>query len=473
MVKEWTLDIIIAIYQVLVVIVFGFMWRKRRDLVYWFLGLVIHTIGSILLIFQRTHFIIGYLAIIFNLLGVLVIIFSAIFEYNVICLKNTKEKIVQKRERNFLIILITTIFSLGILALILMGYYQLLNIVLSLEIVMCVITTIVTVLVLRIYLKQRTITRLFMYFVFFTSTLTILATVFGYSIAKITGINDNWAWTLSYVLNFIFITLILTTGLAAPIEKRITDSEDNLRTLSEHLEEKVNERTIQLEIANKELESFSYSVSHDLKSPIRSISGFTKAIYDDYSSSMDATGIDFLNRIINNCDKLSELIDDLLNLSRITRFELNLAEVNLSEITKNIANEFQQTYPESHAEFIIQEGVHARCDPILIELVLRNLINNALKFSQKSLNPTIEFASMKQDSKTIFYIKDTGVGFDMQYANKLFNVFQRLHSVSDYEGTGIGLATVSRIIIRHNGKIWAESEVNKGATFYFTLKDGI
>jgi PAS domain S-box-containing protein len=226
----------------------------------------------------------------------------------------------------------------------------------------------------------------------------------------------------------------------------------------------------ELEQVNKELEAFSYSVSHDLRAPLRSIDGFSQALLEDYEDKLDEQGKDYLRRVRAATQRMSQLIDDLLNLSRISRTEMHYEEVNLTAIAKAIAAELQKTQPERQVEFVIGENIVARGDSHLLSIVLDNLLRNAWKFTSKHLHARIEFGTIQQDGRLVYYVRDNGAGFDMNYANKLFTPFQRLHKSTEFEGTGIGLATVQRIIHRHGGSVWAEGEVEKGATFYFTLQ---
>ncbi len=412
--------------------------------------------------FQYQHFIIGYLSISFNLLGTLVIIISSVFEYYRIFLKDQDDETKFKREKKFIIISICLALCLCIITIVLVAVFLKMNVVLAFQIIMTLIITLVTVLVLRVYLKEKTITRLFLFFVFFSSVLMGTTAIIGY-------LDVEWAWALSYVFNFVFITLIMTTGLAAPIEKRITDSEEHLRQLSEDLEQKVEDRTQELKIMNEELEAFSYSVSHDLRTPLRSITGFSNAILEDFSNQLDATGKDYLVRISNSSKRMNQIIDDLLEFSKLSQTELKKEVVDLSSLASIVIVEHQRINPNPQVEFVIEDGLFALSDPVLLRLVLENLISNALKYSSNKPTPKIEFGSQKKDDKMIFFVKDNGVGFDMKYKDKLFEVFQRLHSSTEFSGSGIGLATIKRIIQRHGGEVWAEGEVDKGATFYFTL----
>ncbi|HIH22218.1 TPA: PAS domain S-box protein [Candidatus Micrarchaeota archaeon] len=242
-------------------------------------------------------------------------------------------------------------------------------------------------------------------------------------------------------------------------------AEEELRKQRDHLEY----LTSQLTVSNKELEAFCYSVSHDLRAPLRSINGFCKALMDDYPDKLDTQGKNYLQRVNAASQRMGQLIDDLLNLSRITRSEMHRKTVDLSALAKKIATELQEAQPERQAEFIIAEKLIAYGDPQLLRIALTNLLGNAWKFTRKRPRARIELGVTKHDGKPVYFVRDDGDGFDMAFVNKLFGAFQRLHSTTEFEGTGIGLATVQRIIHRHGGQIWAEGAVDQGATFYFTF----
>ena len=226
---------------------------------------------------------------------------------------------------------------------------------------------------------------------------------------------------------------------------------------------------LELEASNQELESFSYSVSHDLRAPLRGIDGYSQALLEDYGDRLPAEGQTYLQRIRNSAQRMATLIDDLLNLSHVTRTQINPVYVDLTRLAESILSELQRTYPERRVESILTPSLAARGDPRLLQVVLENLLNNAWKYTSKQEQARIEFGGKQEGDETIYFVRDDGAGFDMAYADKLFGAFQRLHTTTEFPGTGIGLATVQRIIHRHGGRIWAEGAVDEGATFFFTL----
>ena len=239
-----------------------------------------------------------------------------------------------------------------------------------------------------------------------------------------------------------------------------------------HLEELISERTLDLEAANRELESFSYSVSHDLRAPLRTIDGFSQILLEDYSPILDDVSKDYLLRVRSGAQRMGQLIDDLLKLSRVSSKGLNKEPVDLSQMAQEITDTLRQSNPERNAAITIAPKLSCHGDKGLIQVVMENLFSNAWKYTQYKKDQTqIEFGLQILGGKPVFYIKDNGAGFDMNYSNKLFGAFQRLHPATDFEGSGIGLATVNRIIQRHGGKVWAEGEPDKGATFYFSLPE--
>ncbi len=240
----------------------------------------------------------------------------------------------------------------------------------------------------------------------------------------------------------------------------------NFLNQQQELEKLVAERTKELEEANKELQAFSYSVSHDLRAPLRAIDGFSLALIEDYQDSLDNTARDYLNRVRSASQKMAQLIDDMLQLSRISRNEMTKQNIDLTELARTIIDDLKQTEPERNIRVSIAEDLTVYGDKSLITIALTNLLSNAWKYTSRNPDAAIELGRNKQTGE--FFVKDNGVGFDMQYAGKLFSAFQRLHG-SDFEGTGIGLATVRRILKRHNGNIRAEAKPDKGACFYFTI----
>lgn len=248
----------------------------------------------------------------------------------------------------------------------------------------------------------------------------------------------------------------------------ITDrkqAEESIQQLNQDLKQ----RAAQLEAANNELEAFSYSVSHDLRAPLRSIDGFSHILIEDYGKQLPAEGINYLERVRAAAQRMAELIDDLLNLARVTRAPLQPKLTNLSAIVESISTTLNEENPERDVTLSVTPDLMANADPHLLKIVLENLLSNAWKFTSKKEKAVIEFGQMKKNNERTFFVRDNGTGFNMAYVNKLFGVFQRLHSVSDFPGTGVGLATVHRIIAIHGGRIWAEAEEGKGATFFFTL----
>lgn len=228
-------------------------------------------------------------------------------------------------------------------------------------------------------------------------------------------------------------------------------------------------KAAELETVNKELEAFTYSVSHDLRSPLRAIHGYTKIILDEYTAKFDESGADMMHSVMRNAKKMGQLIDDLLTFSRTGRKELQKKEINMQELAASILEEVKTTLPPFNTKVNILTLPPANADYSLISQVFVNLISNAIKYSSTKPAPEVTIGATERKNETVYYITDNGVGFDMQYYDKLFGVFQRLHSSEEFEGTGVGLALIKRIITRHGGKIWAEAKPGHGATFYFTL----
>lgn len=261
---------------------------------------------------------------------------------------------------------------------------------------------------------------------------------------------------------FVFVAIILD------ITER-KEAERKLQEYREHLEEMVEERTINLTEVNRELESFCYSVSHDLRSPLRSIDGFSLALLEDYGDKLETDAQDYLGRVRASTQRMGQLIDDLLKLSRVVRSDMKMLNVDMASLARKVERQLCERYPERKVEFIVNENLCANGDSRLLLAMLENLLGNAWKFTAKKDNARVEFGESEQDGRKVYFIRDNGAGFDESYVHKLFEPFQRLHSMQEYEGTGVGLATVQRIIRRHGGDVWAEGKINQGATVYFTL----
>ena len=242
-------------------------------------------------------------------------------------------------------------------------------------------------------------------------------------------------------------------------------AEDDIRNLNGQLVQ----RSAQLEASNKELEAFSYSVSHDLRAPLRGIDGFSQAVLEDYGEKLDESGQSYLHRVRAASQRMSQLIDAMLNLARLTRAEIHSQTFDMSAIVEGILEDLQKMEPERKVKCVVAKNLFATADPQLIRAVLENLLGNAWKFTRQQKNPRIEFGHGQYKGQAAYFVKDNGAGFDMNYAHKLFGAFQRLHAYTEYPGVGVGLATVHRIIQRHGGQIWAEGVIDEGATFHFTL----
>jgi len=249
----------------------------------------------------------------------------------------------------------------------------------------------------------------------------------------------------------------------------LKSAQEKILRLNSELEERVHQRTAALEAANRELEAFSYSVSHDLRAPLRSITGFTEALLQDEAAHLDEKGLSYLRFVRDAGIRMGRLIEDLMDLSRASRATLEVREVDLSALAGSVAHELAQQEPHRAIEISILPRLVSRGDEGLLRIALENLLGNAWKFTARQPHPKIEVGALQDNGSRVYYVRDNGAGFDMAHADRLFGVFQRLHAQEDFPGTGIGLATVQRILHRHNGRVWAEARVNEGATFYFTL----
>jgi PAS domain S-box-containing protein len=246
-------------------------------------------------------------------------------------------------------------------------------------------------------------------------------------------------------------------------------AEDQIRQFNMELEQRVRDRTVQLETTNKELEAFSYSVSHDLRAPLRGINGWSQALLEDYRDKLDEQGQQYIERVRSETQRMGHLIDDMLRLSRLARADMMKEQVDLSAIAQRVVERLKRDEPHRLVDFSIQAQIIAEGDPHLLESALENLLANAFKFTGKRTDARVEFGQTEIKDQRVFFVRDNGAGFNMTYAQKLFGPFQRMHKISEFPGTGIGLATVQRIIHRHGGRVWAEAEIERGATFYFTL----
>jgi light-regulated signal transduction histidine kinase (bacteriophytochrome) len=246
-------------------------------------------------------------------------------------------------------------------------------------------------------------------------------------------------------------------------------AEDEVRQLNAELEERIATRTAQLEVTNKELEAFAYSVSHDLRAPLRAIDGFSAVLAEDAGARLTSLELMHLDRIRRAAQRMGELIDDLLGLSRAASQELARTDVDVSRMAEGILAELGEAQPHRRVETTVAPLMRAEADLTLLRVILVNLLENAWKFTSKHAEARIEVGVQEAGGERAFFVRDDGAGFDPAYARNLFGAFQRMHAATDFEGTGIGLATVQRLVARHGGRVWAEAEVEKGATFYFTL----
>ena len=279
------------------------------------------------------------------------------------------------------------------------------------------------------------------------------------------GLTNMIGHYLKLVSFYLIYRALIHASLSRPYEVLFRDLKLN--------EQRVIERTIQLEATNSELESFSYSVSHDLRSPLSAIDGFSTLLLKKYADDLDDKGKHYLNRIRTGIQNMGTMIDDILALSQISRTEFHYEKVDLTQLSKEILNHLQNSNPERNVELVIEDGLTVRCDAGHLRVAMTNLLSNAWKFTSMSTNARIEVGKTSYNEQSVFYVRDNGAGFDMEYTQKLFTPFQRLHTESEFRGSGIGLATVQRIVNRHGGNIMAEGKVGDGATFYFTFEIGM
>ena len=284
----------------------------------------------------------------------------------------------------------------------------------------------------------------------------------GMYVRLILGVGVGWA------ADMFRLTRSQAKALSAEIAEREA-SQAKLRALSAELEERVATRTAQLEVTNKELEAFSYSVSHDLRSPLRAIDGFSNILLEDYKVALDEEAQGFLKQICTSARQMGQLIDDLLAFSRLGRQPLSAQRVDMSGLVAQVLEELQPDLEGRQVDLKRGELPHCFGDRALLKQVITNLLSNALKFTRTREVAQIEIGSERQGNELVYFVKDNGAGFDMRFVGKLFGVFQRLHLAEDYEGTGVGLAIVQRVVTRHGGRVWAMGDVDRGASFYFTL----
>lgn len=277
---------------------------------------------------------------------------------------------------------------------------------------------------------------------------------------------------LAIATTLVFLGIALNLSFII-VQNLLIYKESKRRQIAENVAERSNEElkkySKQLERSNKDLEAFSYSVSHDLRAPIRGISGFSKILMEDHGNELGDEGRRVLNIIVQNADNMGQLIDDLLEYSRLGRREITFSVVNMKMMAEKVLEEVSNYYPDIKMNTVVGDLPQAKADSGLLKQLLFNLVSNSFKYSKKKEQPRVEIGSYQNGSETVFFVKDNGAGFDMKYGHKLFNMFQRLHHSDQFEGTGVGLAIVKRAVEKHEGRVWGESTLNEGACFYFTL----
>jgi len=279
----------------------------------------------------------------------------------------------------------------------------------------------------------------------------------------------SYVFVTHLTFSFGVITIILGIFIAAAVIRRNNQQLYLIQLYHDHLEEQVDQRTRELQTINKELQSYNHSLAHDLRTPVRAIMSFSQILYDDLKDSLNTEQAYDFGRIINASDRMHTLIDDILNLAKITRSELNLGKIDISKLATQINQDLTAAYPEHAVNVEIENGLNVRGDKTLVRILLDNLLSNAWKFTQATESAIIRLGQTVDTGKNVFYLSDNGAGFDSAYAEKIFQPFQRLHRSDQFPGSGVGLAIVERVIERHNGKIWVESALGKGTTFHFTL----